>query len=274
MPDFIKTAVIGYPINHSKSPLIHNYWLKKYELSGEYKAIDIHPDNLEKDVQRLIDGGYKGFNVTIPHKITIMDLCDEIYDTAKNIGAVNTVTIKNGRLYGTNTDAYGFVQNIKKQAYSIDFTKINAVIIGAGGAANAVLYALLKEGAADIIITNRTRTRAEKLAQVAPNKIKVTNWDQRSDICKNANLIINTTSLGMKGKAPLEIDISQANSNAIVTDIVYVPLMTDLLKQAQSHGFKTATGIGMLLHQARRGFEIWNGIMPEVTPELEELTLK
>lgn len=273
MPNFIKTAVIGHPISHSKSPLIHNYWLKKNALNGDYKAIDIHPDSLEKDVQQLIDDGYSGFNITIPHKITIMELCEEVDTLAQKIGAVNTVTIKEGKLYGTNTDTYGFIQNIKTNAPKFDLRKGKAVILGAGGAANAVLYALLEGGVPEVIITNRTRAKAEELIRFASDKIKIIDWDRRNEVCEDANFIINTTALGMVGKPELEIDISKANPNALITDIVYAPLITDLLKQAQSHGFKTVTGIGMLLHQARPGFELWNGIMPEVTPELEKLIL-
>ena len=268
-----KTAVIGHPISHSKSPLIHNYWIKTHGLNGSYEAIDIHIDNLRTDVHALVSKGYSGFNVTVPHKIAIMELCDEIDDLAKEIGAVNTVTIKNGKLYGTNTDAYGFIQNIKQAAPDFDFSSGRIVVLGAGGAANAVLYALLQEGAGEIILTNRTIEKAQKLAALNPDIIKVADWADRNDICEGASLIINTTSLGMTDKPPLTIDISYAANNALVTDIVYSPLQTDLLKSAQSHGFKTVTGIGMLLHQARPGFELWHGVIPEVTPELEELVL-
>ena len=272
MTDFIKTGVIGHPIAHSKSPLIHNYWINKYRLNGTYKAIDIHPDNLQNGVGALINEGYSGFNVTIPHKIAIMALCDEIDDLARKIGAVNTVTIKNGKLYGTNTDAYGFVQNIKANATDFDFTGQNALVLGAGGAANAVVYALLQEGAAQIIITNRTKEKAQKLAQLNPDKIKIIDWDLRNNVLDDVGIIINTTSLGMTKNPPLNIDISKTQ-NALVTDIVYAPLYTDLLKVARNNGIKTVTGIGMLLHQARPGFKLWNGVVPSVTKELEDLVL-
>ncbi len=267
MTDFIKTGVIGHPISHSKSPLIHNYWLEKYGLNGAYKAIDIRPNDLKQDIQKLIDQGYTGFNVTIPHKISIMDLCDEIDDLAKEIGAVNTVTIKDGKLYGTNTDAYGFIQNIKSNEPDFDFKAGKAVILGAGGAANAIAYALIKEGVPEIIITNRTKEKAQKLAR---GIIKVTDWEDRNEAIKNANLVINTTSLGMAGQPALDIELS---NNNLVTDIVYAPLHTDLLKQAQSKNIKIVTGIGMLLHQACRGFELWNGVFPSVTNELEQMVL-
>ncbi len=269
MSDFIKTGVIGHPIKNSKSPIIHNYWINEYGLSGTYKAIDIHPDNLKTGVQKLIDEGYAGFNVTLPHKVSIMALCKEIDDLAREIGAVNTVTIKGGKLYGTNTDAYGFIKNIKINAPNFDFKKGRAVVLGAGGAAKSVLYALLQEGVPEIIITNRTKEKADSMAS---GIIKSANWEKRNSIIENANLIVNTTSLGMIGKPALDIKLSNKN-NVLVTDIVYAPLYTDLLKAAKSQNLEIVTGIGMLLHQARLGFKLWNGVMPEVTKKLEEMVL-
>ncbi len=270
MTNFIKTGVIGHPISHSKSPIIHNYWIDKYELSGAYKAIDIQPNNLKQDVQQLIDDGYKGFNVTVPHKIAIMDLCYEIDDLAKIIGAVNTVYIKDGKLYGTNTDAYGFTQNIKINAPHFDFRSKKAVILGAGGAAKSILYALEKAGISEIIIANRTRGKADKLAH---GIIKSIDWEQRNNALKDADIIINTTSLGMTGQPALSMDLTKINPNALITDIVYAPLLTDLLLQAKSKNLEIVTGIGMLLHQARAGFELWYGTNPEVTKELEQMVL-
>ncbi len=270
----INTAVIGHPIKHSKSPLIHSYWLEKYGISGAYTAIDIAPDNLQKNVQRLVDDGYAGFNVTVPHKISIIDLCENITPLAQKIGAVNTITINDGKLYGDNTDAYGFAQNIKESFTDWSFEGKKSLVIGAGGAANAIMYALLQEGVDQITITNRTREKAAALMQLSPDRISVVDWEKRSESCEKINLIINTSALGMVGKPPLDIDISKAAKDALVTDIVYAPLETDLLKQAKSLGLKTVTGIGMLLHQARPGFEKWNGILPEVTKELEKLSLR
>ncbi|MGH1404198.1 MAG: shikimate dehydrogenase [Alphaproteobacteria bacterium] len=271
---FIKTAVIGHPIKHSKSPLIHNHWINEHGLSGEYTAIDIAPENLKEGVQNLIDQGFTGFNVTVPHKIAIMDLCAEITPLAKEIGAVNTVTIKDGTLYGTNTDAYGFIQNVKENVQDKwSVTGQNALVLGAGGAANAIVYALLNENVQSITITNRTCEKAENLRSFSPDKITVIDWNDRNDACRNAGLIVNTTALGMDGKPPLEIDLSNAPKETLVTDIVYTPLYTDLLTQARTLNLQTVTGIGMLLHQARPGFETWNGIMPNVTQDLESLIL-
>ncbi len=273
--DFIKMAVIGNPVAHSKSPLIHNEWLRKYELNGFYKAIDIKANALSDGVKALVERGYAGFNVTLPHKIAIMDLCDEIDEHARSIGAVNTVSIRDDKLYGTNTDSFGFAQNILSATNlgNWSFKDGTAVVLGAGGAARAVLYALLEEGVPSIILLNRTREKAEKLARMN-KRIKVADWGERNVAIENASLIVNTTSLGMEGKPPLEIDLSFVPASALVTDIVYAPLMTDLLKQARARNLRYVTGIGMLLHQARRGFELWNGILPEVTPELEKKVLR
>ncbi len=271
--NFIKTGVIGHPIAHSKSPLIHNYWIKEHGLSGEYKAIDIAPENFNESVANLIDKGYAGFNVTVPHKIAIMDMCDELSPIAQEIGAVNTVTIKGGKLYGTNTDAYGFAQNIKESVKDWRFDGGKAVVLGAGGAANAIVYALLQENVPEIIITNRSREKAEALRTMAADKITVVDWEDRNSTFDNANLIVNTTALGMSDKPALEVGISAAPKTALVTDIVYAPLMTDLLSAANAQGMQYVTGIGMLLHQARPGFELWNEVLPDVTAELEGLVL-
>lgn len=271
-----KTAVIGHPIAHSKSPLIHNYWLNHYNLPGHYEALDIPPENLKKDVDNLVNNGYCGFNVTVPHKISIMDLCYEIDEIASSIGAVNTVTIKDGKLYGANTDAYGFIENIKNHAKLYGFSwQLNdgpAVILGAGGAARAAVYGLLQEDVPEIILLNRSKERAENLA-LMDKRIKVIEWEKRADSLENANFLVNTTSLGMKGQPPLEIDLSRANPSITVHDIVYNPLHTQLLKNADKAHLRTITGIGMLLHQARPGFKLWNGVMPDVTAELEDLVL-
>lgn len=275
---FIKTGVIGHPISHSKSPLIHSYWLDSHDLSGSYEVIDIKPENLKQDVLDLANQSYKGFNVTVPHKVAIMELCDVIDPIAEQIEAVNTVTIKKGKLHGTNTDAFGFAENIKqavtRENWDWSFDGGKAVVIGAGGAANAVIHALLEEGVPKITITNRTREKAEILTSRDVRKITAYDWDSRNECFKDANLIINCSALGMAGNAALDVDLKDAPKSALVTDIVYAPLYTDLLKQAKDQGLRTVTGIGMLLHQARPGFELWNGVLPDVTPELETLALK
>lgn len=274
MTKTLKAGVIGYPIKHSKSPLIHGEWLKDNHIDGSYEAIEIHPDDLGNDIRNLINDGYDGFNVTVPHKQNVMALCDEVDDKAEAIGAVNTVQIKNKKLYGTNTDAFGFLENIKQQEPDFSFENISCVVLGAGGAARAVIYALQQAGVKEIILTNRTKEKALELQKMAPEIVSVSDWSDRSNILKNKQFLVNTTSLGMQGQAPLDIDLNELPTDALVNDIVYAPLMTDLLTQAQMRGNKVVTGIGMLLHQARPAFELWTGILPNVDQNLEDQILK
>lgn len=266
----IKACVIGYPIKHSKSPIIHSHWLEKYKINGVYSQVEIHPDNLEQDIRGLIDAEYAGFNITIPHKEAILELCDTVDDTAKAIGAVNTVSMQDGKLHGYNTDAFGFTENLKS---SYDFSG-KALVLGAGGAARAVLHGLIEQGVEHIYLTNRTRDRAETLSQMNDSKITVIDWNDKDKLLSEINLLVNTTSLGMIGNPDLEIDLAALNSKAVVNDIVYAPLMTPLLSQAQKQGNRVVTGIGMLLHQARPAFEKWYGIMPDIDEPLEDIVLK
>jgi shikimate dehydrogenase len=271
---FIKCGVIGHPIAHSKSPIIHNHWIQKHGLAGNYTAIDIAPDDLHNGIQRLIDENYAGFNVTVPHKQSIFALCHEVDDTARMIGAVNTVSIRDGKLHGTNTDAYGFIENIRQSIPAFDFAAGMCVVLGAGGAARAVVHGLLEAGATDIVITNRTEEKSKTICAMDDQKIMSVAWDDRSSILKKSSMLINTTSLGMTGKDPLEIDLSALPKEALVTDIVYAPLMTDLLMSAQLRGNPVVTGIGMLLHQARPAFEKWFGVLPDVDEELQHKVLR
>lgn len=267
----IQAGVIGHPVSHSKSPLIHQHWMDRYAISGNYTAIDIAPDRLPGAIQDLIRKGYAGFNVTVPHKVAIMKLCHEIESSAKIIGAVNTVVIQDGKLQGRNTDAFGFIENMK--AALPDFSCTQPVtVLGAGGAARAVIHALLHDGAPRIAVCNRSLEKAEVLQTMAPDRITVRNWEDRAAL-SGCGLLINTTSLGMKGQPPLEIDLAELSDQAVVYDIVYAPLLTDLLKQAQAKGCRIVTGIGMLLHQARPAFHAWTGIMPEVDEALTRKVL-
>jgi len=272
---FIKTAVIGHPIAHSKSPLIHNFWIEQYGLSGAYEAIDISPEDLKSGITGLIEEGYAGFNVTVPHKVTVMALCDVLDDTARAIGAVNTVVIKNGKLHGSNTDSYGFFENLRHNTPAEwGISGKHAFVLGAGGAAKAVIYALLQNGCSHISISNRTQGKAEDFIKFEPDRIDNIEWNNRHAACANVDLIVNTTSLGMVGKPALVLDLTSAKSGTVIHDIVYAPLMTDLLSQARQLNLPYVTGIGMLLHQARPGFELWNGVLPDVTEELIDLALK
>lgn len=263
----VKCGVIGHPISHSKSPVIHNHWIGLHGLNGTYEAIDIAPERLKEGIETLLSQGYAGFNVTIPHKQAVMGLCNLVDDTARTIGAVNTVKIENGKLYGTNTDAFGFIENLKSQRYTIDKSK-PAVILGAGGASRAVVYGLLQDGYENIILTNRTMEKAQEIAEMDEAKISAIPWDARHDGFKEAGLLVNTTALGMAGKEPLQIDLSNLAASCVVSDIVYAPLMTDLLLQAKARGNPVVTGIGMLLHQARPAFQTWFGVLPNVDDAL------
>lgn len=260
----IKTGVIGHPIAHSKSPLIHNHWIAQYGLEGSYEALDIPPEDLTKRLPELLrDEGYAGFNLTIPHKEIAMDICDVIDDTARAIGAVNTVWIQDNQIHGTNTDAFGFMENLHTTS-GIGA----ALILGAGGAAKAVIYGLLQAGVMDIRIANRTRSKAQALA--TDPRISVVDWDNREQALIGADLLVNTTALGMDGQPALDIALDNLAEGATVCDIVYAPLMTDLLIRAQRRGNAVITGIGMLLHQARPAFEKWYGVLPDVSPLLIE----
>lgn len=263
----IKTAVIGHPISHSLSPLIHGYWFKKYNIDAAYQAIDIAPDELPARVLDLRAQSYAGFNVTVPHKQNIMAICDTLDNTAHAIGAVNTVVIEAGCMEGRNTDAFGYIENIKQEAPNFNFKNGPALVLGAGGAARAIVYGLLNEGVREIFITNRTHANAETMARAFGN-VRVIDWRDRHKACNDAHLLTNTTVLGMQGQEELEMDISALPSTALVCDIVYKPLMTTLLQHALLRNLQVVTGIGMLLHQARPAFAAWTGIMPEVTPEL------
>ncbi len=269
----MKAAVIGYPVAHSKSPLIHEYWLKKYNITGSYEAIAAEPENLNAVIHNLEQQGYNGFNVTVPHKEAVLELCDHLDDTARSIGAVNTILIKDKKLHGMNTDAFGFIENLKSCQHDFDFNGMTAFVLGAGGASKAVIYALIEEGVKKIYLSNRTIEKAETLAQKFSPFVEVISWDEKENFLKHSNLLVNTTFLGMTGKPDLEIDIHTLPQTSLVTDIVYFPLMTDLLKNAQAQNLHIVTGIGMLLHQARPAFQAWSGILPDIDATLEAQVL-
>ncbi len=270
-----RAGVIGHPIAHSKSPLIHGHWLKTYGIEGEYKAYDVHPGSLHDEVMRLRDAGLAGFNVTLPHKQAIMEICTTLNQEAEKIGAVNTVVFHpSGDIEGRNTDAFGFIQNaIDSQPafFETHAQDISVAVIGAGGAARAILFALRRLGLTDIRLTNRTLDTAERLADEFP--ARVYEWEDRGAAIAGAKMLVNTTSLGMKGQPPLDLDLKFFSDEGLVYDIVYAPLMTQLLQDAQAKGCPIVTGIGMLLQQARPGFQAWFGQMPSVTDELREKVL-
>ena len=263
-------CIIGWPVEHSHSPLIHNYWLKTYGIAGEYRREAVPPDEFEAFVQTLAARDYVGANVTVPHKEKALaySLPDE---QARAVGAANTLWIAGGFLHATNTDVEGFLNNLDACAPQWERGLDNAVVLGAGGAAHAVVYALLTRRVERITVVNRTPQRAEALRQRFLERLQVAPWEQLNDLLGEATLFVNTTTLGMAGQPELEADVGRLPSHAIVADLVYVPLVTPLIKAAKAKGLRTADGLGMLLHQAVRGFELWFGRKPEVTAELRAL---
>ena len=261
----LRAGVIGWPVAHSLSPRIHRFWLAEHGIDARYEAVVVPPDWLEDAVGRFRVGGWAGFNVTAPHKEAIIPLLDRVDATAQAIGAVNTVVaIGDGKFEGRNTDALGFLASLR--AERAVRTERPAAVLGAGGAARAILAALMEAGQKEIRIANRNRGRAEQLAETFP--ATVCDWDGRELMLEDAGLLINTTSLGMEGQPPLEIDLKRLPVTATVTDIVYRPLETRLLSDARARGNFVVDGLGMLLHQAVAGFAAWYGVTPMVTPAL------
>ena len=236
-------------------------------------ALAVRPENLEAAVEGLVALGFRGANVTLPHKEQVLRLCDQVTPRARRIGAVNTLVVKDGCVEGDNTDGFGFLENLK-EANPGWRPAGPAVVLGAGGAARAILVALLEAEVAEIRLLNRTRTRAEALADELGGTIRVMDWGDWTDALAEASLLVNTTSLGMSGQPPLEIDLSPLPASALVNDIVYVPIETALLAAARARGNAVVDGLGMLLHQARPGFEAWFGVSPEVTPALRQAVLE
>jgi shikimate dehydrogenase len=263
-------CVIGYPAKHSRSPKLHGYWIERYGLNAAYRAEEIAPADFEAFVATLSAHGYVGANVTMPHKDAAFAL-SEPDDAAQAVGAANTLWFENGHLKSTNTDVEGFICALDAAAPDWDKRTNCAVVLGAGGAARAIIYGLAARGIETIHVLNRTLTKAAEIRERFGDGIRPGGWDQIPQRLAEAQLLVNATSLGMHGQPPLEIDISPMPAGAAVSDIVYVPLKTPLLAAAEARGFATSNGLDMLLHQAVRGFELWFGVRPEVTRELYDL---
>ena len=268
-------AVIGHPVNHSRSPRMHNFWLAHFGLEGYYIPLDINPKKFERSIRNLPELGLVGANITIPYKEKVLKIADKISDRAALVGAANTLTfLPNGGIYADNTDGYGFLQNIKSKYKDWSAREGISVVFGAGGASRAILAALIEDGASDIILANRTRSRADQLRSDFGAKIKVVEWMKVQNYLSEASTIINTTSLGMVGKTDLPIPLNALKKNTLVTDIVYTPIETHLLATAAKMGCRTVDGLGMLIHQAIPGFERWFGIRPGDSQALRELLIK
>lgn len=268
-------GVIGSPISHSKSPQLHGHWIKTYGLDGFYIPIDVTPQDLETVLQTLPKMGFVGVNITIPHKEAVLKIADLVTDRATLIGAANTLIFRpDGRIHADNTDGYGFLENLRSGAPDWDPVTGPAAVLGAGGAARAVIVSLLDAGVPEILLSNRTRARAEKLQSDFGNRVRVYDWVQAGNMLDEAALVVNTSSLGMVGKAEMRVPLDGLRPDTVVTDLVYTPLRTRLLEVAAEKGCVTVDGLGMLLYQGVPGFERWFGVRPEVDAETRQVVLK
>jgi shikimate dehydrogenase len=267
-------GVMGWPVAHSKSPRLHGFWLRQLNVDGAYLPLPVAPEKLFDAVTGLPALGFRGVNLTIPHKEAIMPLCDQLDETARRIGAVNTIVVtKDGALLGTNTDAYGFIENLCQNS-SWTAAAGAAVLLGAGGAARAIAVALSDAGVRELRIVNRTGERVQSLIEsTAVKNASFVSWDERDQALDGAALVVNATSMGMQGNPPLDLNLAALPTTAVVNDIVYTPLQTPLLAAAAARSNPAIDGLGMLLYQAVPGFEAWFGVRPDVTKELREFVL-
>jgi len=263
-------CVIGFPAKHSRSPTLHGYWIKKYDIDGDYRIEEVPPENFDAFVTNLSENGYVGANVTMPHKDAAFRL-SEPDEKAQAIGAANTLWLDGNVLRATNTDGDGFVGSLDAAAAGWDKRGKSAIVLGAGGASRSIVYALLARGIGKVHVVNRTLAKAETIQESYGDAVAPAGWEEAPALMADAGLLVNATSLGMHGQPALDIDLTPLPSDAIVSDIVYVPLKTPLLAAAEARGLTTTNGLQMLLHQAVRGFELWFGIRPEVTPEQYDL---
>jgi len=264
----VKACVIGWPIKHSRSPLIHGYWLERYGIDGVYTKEAVRPGALEDFLKAIPENGFSGCNVIVPHKERALALADKADALARRVGAANTLWFEKGALNATNTDSYGFITHLDASAPGWDEASRPAAVLGAGGAARAVLAGLLERGAGEIRLLNRTRSRADALARDFGSHVMAGDWNARAEALEGCGLLVNTTTLGMEGAPALEMDLARLPGDAAVYDLVYAPLVTPLLATAAARGNRAIDGLGMLLHQAVPGFEKWFGLRPEVTVEL------
>ncbi len=258
-------GVIGCPVAHSKSPQLQRHWLTAHGIAGHYVPMHVEPEDLETVIRTLPKAGFVGANVTIPHKEAVMKIADKVTDRAKLMGAANTMIFRSdGSILADNTDGYGFIKNLQQGAPDWDPASGPAVVLGAGGACRAVVASLLESGTPEILLTNRTRARAEQLQKDFGKRIRVVDWVQAGNIIEEGILLVNTTSLGMVGNPRLRVPLDGLRPDMVVTDLIYTPLKTDLLQTAEEVGCTVVDGLGMLLHQAVPGFERWFGQRPDV----------
>jgi shikimate dehydrogenase len=266
-------GVLGRPVAHSRSPRLHRHWLARHGIPGDYVALEVAEEDLGEVLRVLPKAGFRGVNVTLPHKLAVLALADEATDRARRIGAANTLVFEDGRIQADNTDGEGFLNSLRQGAPGWDSGAGPATVLGAGGAARAVIVALLEAGAPEVILTNRTRATAESLAGEIGGGIRVVDWLQAGNAIEEGRTVVNTTSLGMTGKPELRVPLDGLRPGQVVTDLVYAPLETRLLREARAAGATAVDGLGMLLHQAVPGFERWFGVRPEVDEALRAAVL-
>jgi shikimate dehydrogenase len=266
---FRLAGVMGWPVAHSRSPMLHSYWIDRLGLAGAYVPLPVRPERLSDAIKGLSALGFAGCNLTIPHKEAAMRLVDRVDPLAKRIGAINTIVVeRDGSLSGSNTDVYGFIESVREAKPDWRADAGPAAIMGAGGSARAVVASLAERGAKEVRVSNRTFGRAQQLAIDFGAPVRAIPWKQRHDAIDGASLLVNATNQGMVGEPPLDLSLDRLPKSTLVCDIVYVPLETPLLKAARQRGNSAVNGLGMLLHQARPAFKAWFGVLPEVTPDL------
>ncbi len=272
---FLLAGVMGWPVMHSRSPMLHNYWFSQHGLAGTYVPLAIRPEGLVAALRALHPLGFAGCNLTIPHKQEAMTIVDEVDTLAKSIGAISCVVVRpDGSLAGSNNDCYGFIHNIRQEQPGWRADSGPIVVIGAGGGSRAVCYGLAQEGAREIRLVNRTSARAKAIAEEFGGPIKALPWEKRDDVLEGAAMVVNTTSNGMVGESALDIRLDKLPKSALAADIIYIPLETPFLAAARQRGNRTVNGLGMLLHQGRPAWKAWFGIEPEVTAELRAMVEK
>lgn len=269
-----RACIVGWPVEHSRSPMIHGHWLAKYGIDGAYTKAPVKPEDAANFFRSLAANGLAGCNVTVPHKEAAFAAADVLDGSAEAVGAANTLWLEDGRLHAANSDTYGFMTNLSAAAPHWRDRDAPVVVLGAGGSARTIVYGFLDAGVSEIRVVNRTLDRAEAVARHFGGKVKPVAWDGRHAACAGAGVLVNTTTLGMPKSGPLDLDVGALPAFATVADIVYVPLETALLRNARARGLAAVDGLGMLLHQAVPGFEKWFGVRPEVTAELRQIIVR
>ena len=268
-PKFVLAGVMGWPVAHTRSPAIHNHWIAQYGLKGAYVQLPVQPQNLEAAIRGLPALGFAGCNITVPHKVNAMQLMDTLHPAARRVAAINTVVVQaDGSLLGMNNDGYGYIQSLRDAQPDWRGDAGPALVVGAGGAARAIVVALLDEGAPEVRLCNRTQEKAQALKDAFGDRVTVVPWADRNSAMAGVRLLVNTTTQGMHGQPALDVALDDLPAEALVSDAIYIPLETPLLAAARQRGHQTVNGLGMLLNQARPAFQAWFGVQPELTPGL------